>query len=206
MITVVVVDDHPIVSQGLAAVLQDHAELRVLGTAADAREALEAARRLHPDVMLIDLELGKDSGLTLLGALRQRAPQVRLLVYTAHDDDTRILAALDAGAGGYVLKGSPLAEIVMAVGRVYRGETHVDGRVAGRVLSHLRGRTKSDALSARQLEVLRLVATGLSNGQIAERTRISERTVKFHLNAVFNKLGAENRAQAVALAAQRGWL
>jgi DNA-binding NarL/FixJ family response regulator len=200
MIRIVIVDDHPIVSQGLAAVLVDHPRLEVVGTAAGLTEAVEVVSRTGPDVVLVDLDLGGDDGLDLLARL---PAQVGRLVFTAHDGEERVVAALDAGARGYVLKGSPLADIVAAVERVHRGETYLDARVAGRVLSRVRG---GRLLSARQAEVLRLVAEGLSNGQIASRTGLTERTVKFHVNAIFNKLGAENRAQAVALAAQRGLL
>lgn len=203
MIRVVVVDDHPVVSQGLAAVLQDHPSVQVVATASSDEEARDVVARWKPDVAVVDLTLGTQSAIELLRYFKQGG--VRTLVYTAHDSQGHVVGALDAGAGGYVLKGSPLADIVTAVERVHAGGTHLDPRVAGHVVSSLRG-GPGGALSARQSEVLKLIAEGLSTAQMAERTGLSERTVKFHVNGIFNKLGADNRAQAVAVAAQRGWL
>lgn len=202
MIRVLVIDDHPVVSQGLVAVLGDHEDLDVTATSGVAVEALAAVERLHPDVVLLDLELSDASGLDLLPRILGASPLSRVLIFTAYDSDERVFGALDAGAQGYLLKGTPVADVVAAIRGASRGAAHLDPRVATRVLSRMR----SPGLTARQREILRLVARGLSNRAIAEAVGLSERTVKFHLATAFNKLGAENRAQAVALAGERGLL
>jgi DNA-binding NarL/FixJ family response regulator len=202
-IRVLVVDDHPIVRQGLVTVLSDEADLEVVGEAGSGHDALARVLRVRPDVVLLDLELGDVDGVDLIAQLSADAA---VLVFTAYDTDERVLGAIRAGARGYLLKGASAEEIARAVRTLAGGGSYLEPRVASKVVAELHGGRRAAALSERELSVLRLVADGLPTKQIAQSLTISERTVKFHVNSIFHKLGAENRAQAVALAAQRGLL
>ena len=207
MIRVLVVDDHPIVRQGLAAVLDDEPDFQVVGTAASAEEALTLAGRLRPDVVLLDLELTGLGGLAAIPRLTDASPESRVLVFTAYDTDEHVFGAIRAGAKGYLLKGAPTAEIARGIRAVHGGGSHLEPRVAAKVLAEMSApRRGTDLLSEREREVLRLVAEGLSNKEIGRRLAISERTARFHVTSILNKLGASTRAQAVALATQRGLL
>lgn len=204
MIRIVVVDDHPVVREGLVASLEDEAEFQVVGAAGSAEDALPLVTAQRPDVVLLDLELPGVSGLEAITALVAASPSSRILVLTAYDTDERVLGALRAGAKGYLLKGASLEEIARAIRAVQAGESYLEPRIAAKVVAELGPHKRTAALSRREREVLRLVADGHSNKQIARSLGITERTVKFHVTSIFNKLGAENRAQAVARAAQRG--
>ena len=216
MIRVLVVDDHPVVSQGLVMVLGDQGDLVMVGTAASCAEAEVMVERHHPEVVLLDLELGPpagdfEDGVALIPRLLARRPAPAVLIFTAFGSDDRIFSSLEAGASGYLLKGASVAEIATAIRRVASGESYLEPKVASRVLSRMRAVLTAPAArgsepSERQRQVLRLVAEGMSNQQIGERLALSERTVKFHLTALFNKLNVDNRAQAVAVAGQQGWL
>ena len=207
MIRVIVVDDHPIVRQGLVSVLGDEDDLEVVGEASSGREAVALAARLQPDVMLLDLEMPDLDGVEAIPQLLAAKPGLGILVFTAYDTDERVLGAVRAGARGYLLKGASADEIARGIRTVYSGGSYLEPRVASKLLAEVSSpRTRGTGLSAREREVLRLVAEGLPTKQIALSLSISERTVKFHINSIFHKLGADNRAQAVALAAQRGLL
>ena len=206
MIRIVVVDDHPIVRQGLVATLDDEADFDVVGAASSAEEALTLVERYAPDVILLDLELQGMSGVEAIPRLRDASPSTRILVFTAYDTDERVLSAVRAGAGGYLLKGAAVAEITSAIRTVASGGTALAPSAAARVAAALRAPRGAGPLTAREREVLRLVAQGLPGKQIAGALGISERTVKFHTASLIRKLGADNRAQAVAVAAQRGLL
>ncbi len=188
---VVVVDDHPVVREGLIAALAR--EFEVVAAFASAEELLGA--RFLADVILLDLELPGMSGVEAIPRL-----ETPVLVLTAYASDEQIDAVLRAGARGYLLKGAALEEIGRAIRTVARGETYLDPRVASRVaaLAH------APRLSPRERDVLRLLVDGNSNKEIAATLKVTERTVKFHVTSIFNKLGAENRAQAVTIAHQRG--
>ncbi len=188
MTRVVIVDDHPVVREGLVAALRDD----VVGVFESADEALRA--RPDCDVVILDLDLPGISGLDAIAKFERP-----VLVLTAYANEDDIELALEAGARGYMLKGAPLDDIERAIAEIARGGTYLDPRVATRVMRRGRG----ERLTARERQVLRLVAAGKSNKEIAASLKISERTVKFHVTAIFNKLGAENRAQAVAIAAER---
>lgn len=207
MIRVLVVDDHPVVRQGLVAVLGDEPDLTVVGAAGSAHEAVAAAGRERPDVVLLDLELPAGDGAAAIPALRAASPGCEVLVFTAYATEERVLAALRAGARGYLLKGASTEEISRGIRIVHQGGSYLAPRIAGMVLAELGhpggGRER---LSPREREVLRLVAEGQSNKQIAQGLTVTERTVKFHVASLLRKLGADNRAQAVALASQRGLL
>ncbi|HEU4798047.1 MAG TPA: response regulator transcription factor [bacterium] len=206
MIRILVVDDHPVVREGLVASLEDDPEFQVLGAAGSAEEALPLVAAHHPDIILLDLELPGTGGLAAIPTLTAAHPESRILILTAYDTDERVLGAIRAGAKGYLLKGASLEEIARAIRAVHAGESYLEPRIASKVLAELGPGKRRTTLSPREREVLRLFADGHSNKQIARALGITERTVKFHVTSILNKLGAENRAQAVALAAQRGLL
>jgi DNA-binding NarL/FixJ family response regulator len=202
-----VVDDHPIVRQGLVSVLGDEDDLEVVGEASSGREAVALTTRLQPDVVLLDLEMPDVDGVEAIPQLLAAKPGLGVLVFTAYDTDERVLGAVRAGARGYLLKGASADEIARGIRTVHSGGSYLEPRVASKLLAEVTSpRIRGSGLSEREREVLRLVAEGLPTKQIARNLSISERTVKFHVNSIFHKLGADNRAQAVALAAQRGLL
>jgi DNA-binding NarL/FixJ family response regulator len=204
MIRILVIDDHPVVREGLVSSLEDDSEFEVVGAAGSLEEALPQVTARRPDVILLDLELPRVDGLSAIPILSGAHADARILILTAYDTDERVLGAIRSGARGYLLKGAPLSEIARAIRAVHAGETYLEPRIASKVVAELGPGRKSGALSRREREVLRLIADGQSNKQIAQSLGITERTVKFHVASVLNKLGAENRAQAVALAGQRG--
>ena len=202
-----VIDDHPIVRQGLVSVLGDEDDLEVVGEASSGREAVALTTRLQPDVVLLDLEMPDVDGVEAIPQLLAAKPGLGVLVFTAYDTDERVLGAVRAGARGYLLKGASADEIARGIRTVHSGGSYLEPRVASKLLAEVTSpRIRGSGLSEREREVLRLVAEGLPTKQIARSLSISERTVKFHVNSIFHKLGADNRAQAVALAAQRGLL
>ena len=209
MIRLLIVDDHPIVRSGLVAAMDGQSGIEVVGAAGSGSEALLMAARLLPCIILLDLEMPGAGGISVLPELLRAAPNTRVLVFTAYDSDELVHGALDAGAAGYLIKGAPIEEIVRALHAVRAGGAYLAARVAKRLFRTSDGSRfppASTVLSERETQVLRRVAEGLANKQIAAALHITERTVKFHLSSVFTKLGADNRAQAVALAVQRGFL
>jgi DNA-binding NarL/FixJ family response regulator len=204
MIRVFVVDDHPIVRQGLVTVLEDEPDFAVVGAAGSAEEAVAQVERLRPDVALLDLELAGEDGVAVIPRIAAASPKTRVLIFTAYDTDERVFGALEAGAKGYLLKGAPTEEIARAIRVVDAGGSHLAPRVAARLVAAVRTTRRGDgSLSAREDEVLRLIAVGLANKEIGRALSISERTVRFHVTSIFAKLGATSRTQAVALAIQR---
>jgi len=204
MIRVAIADDHPIVREGLTAVLSDETDFVLVGSAASAEALVELCSRARPDVALVDLELPAMGGIDAIVRLQRGSPATRVIVFTAYDTPERVDAALGAGAKGYLLKGAPSSELVKAIRDVTAGGSALDPRVAARVLARLGQRRDRLSLSPRERDVLRMIGEGLSNKQIAKRLSITERTVKYHVASLLNKLGAENRAQAIAIAAQKG--
>ena len=206
MIRIVVVDDHPIVRQGLVSALDDEPDFETVGSAGSAEGGLRLVERLQPDVTLLDLELPDMSGLDAIIQLRAVCPGAGVLIFTAYDTDERVLAAIRAGAKGYLLKGASITDIASAIRTVAAGGTALAPSVATKLADIVRRPRGAGPLTAREREVLRLIAQGLPGKQIAAALSITERTVKFHTASVIRKLGADNRAQAVAVAAQRGLL
>jgi DNA-binding NarL/FixJ family response regulator len=205
MIRVLIVEDHPIVREGVTAVLRPERDIQVIGSAESVRDGLKLVAQMRPDVVLLDLKLPDVSAAD--SVQRFSATGSGVVIFTAHDDDDDVFGAIRSGAKGYLLKGSPAAEVARAIRQVHAGESYLSPRIAAKLVQGVaQPRTRAGRLSAREREVLRLVAAGLSNRQIAGMLSIAERTVKFHLTALFNKLGADNRAQAVAIAADRGLL
>lgn len=208
MIRLLVVDDHPIVLEGLVTVLQDEPDFEVAGAASSGEEAIALAQLVAPDVIVLDLELGGPGGAAAIPELIRAGSGVRVLVFTAYSTDEQVLGALHAGARGYLLKGAGKAEIAAAIRAVHAGAAHLDPRVAPRILARCGGAHAASGphLSPREREVLRFVGEGCANKQIARALGIAERTVKFHVTSILKKLEAGNRAQAVAIALQSGLL
>jgi DNA-binding NarL/FixJ family response regulator len=206
MIRIAVVDDHPIVRQGLVSALDDENDFEVVASAGDAGEALALVRRYQPDVMLLDLELPDRNGVLAIPDLLEAGRDLKVLVFTAYDTDERVLRAIEAGAKGYLLKGATINELALAIRAVAAGESALAPRVAAKLVSAMRSPRDGGQLTARERQVLNLISQGLASKQIALSLGISERTVKFHTTSLLRKLDADNRAQAVAVAAQRGLL
>lgn len=208
LIRILVADDHPIVRDGLVAVLSTQPDFEVVGEAADGRQVVEQALAFQPDVILLDLEMPEVDGVQALEQLRKLGQSVRAVVFTAFDTDERILSALRAGAKGYLLKGAPREELFNAVRVVHAGGSLLQPVVASRLLERFSEAVPlmaaPEQLTPRELEVLVWVAQGHPNKEIAERLAISQRTVKFHVSSIMGKLGAANRTEAVALAVQHG--
>ncbi|WP_433720120.1 response regulator [Actinoplanes sp. CA-051413] len=205
MIGLLIVDDHPVVRDGLRGMFAGDERFRVLGEAADGNEALAVARAVQPDVVLMDLRMPGMDGVTAIRALREQGVPARVLVLTTYDTDSDVLPAIKAGATGYLLKDVPREELFRAVSAAYRGESVLSPAVAGRLMGELRSPAREE-LSQRELEVLGLIAQGCSNRETASRLFISEATVKTHLLHAYAKLGVRDRAAAVAAAYARGLL
>ncbi len=218
MIRILLADDHPIVREGLRAVLETQPDFEVIAEAASGDEALRLALTTMPDILLLDLEMPVMDGVEATRRLRQQRPDARVIVFTAFDNDERIIHAVQAGANGYLLKGAPRDEIFRAIRVTMEGGSLLQPVVASKLLRHVgtqqpaSGSAQSpnhqmlpfEQLTERELEVLNLLAQGMPNKEIAAQLVISERTAKFHVSSIMGKLGATNRTEAVSLAAQRG--
>ena len=199
-IKILIVDDHHIVRQGLAALLKTVPGFDVLAEAVDGEQAVELHRKHHPDVTLMDLRLPRMNGVEAITRIREGNPQARIVVLTTYDGDEDIYRALQAGAKGYLLKGMDLAELSEAIRTVHAGKTRIPPRVAEKLAERMSG----SSLTARELEVLQLIVAGKSNREIGTALFISEATVKTHVNSLLSKLGVEDRTQAATTALQRG--
>ncbi|MEU4390561.1 response regulator transcription factor [Kribbella sp. NPDC023855] len=203
MIRLLIVDDHPIVRDGLHGIFAGDDSFEVVGEAADGPEALVVAVRTRPDVVLMDLRMPKMNGAEVIRRLREQTPGVQVLVLTTFDDDADVLPAMKEGAIGYLLKDTPRAELRNAVLAAARGETVLSSTVAGILTAP---QQQQQRLSDRELEVLGLVARGATNRDVATKLFITEATVKTHLLHVFAKLEVNDRAAAVAVAYETGLL
>jgi DNA-binding NarL/FixJ family response regulator len=213
-IRVAVADDHPVVREGLVAMLETQPDFEVVGQAGSGPDALDLVATHDPDVLLLDLEMPGLDGVDVLRRLRERQARTGVIAFTVFDTDERIISAVEAGAAGYLLKGAPRADIFAAVRVVAAGGSLLAPVAASTVLGRVRGEPRADAgaspsstapaLTPRERAVLEQLARGLGNKQIAAALGISERTVKFHVSAVFTKLDATNRTEAVLHAAQAG--
>lgn len=202
MIRVVLVDDHPVVRAGVRALLEGQPDIEVVGEAAAAAEAEQVAREARPDVVLMDLSLGSGPGGAAATAAIQALPEPpQVLVLTTYDTEADILEAIDAGAAGYLLKDAPADELFRAVRATARGETVLSPSVASRLVR--RASSPLPSLTEREVEILRLLATGKGNRELARELLVSEATVKSHLSHIYTKLGVDTRAGAVAAAIER---
>jgi DNA-binding NarL/FixJ family response regulator len=201
-ITVLVADDHPVVREGIVAMVEQQPDLRVVAECADGRDALAAWREHRPQVTLLDLETGAHGGIETLLAIRREDPTARVLVLTTYDLEEDIFRCVQAGACAYLLKDIPRRELLDAIRRVRRGEKVFPAVVAAKLAERLGG----EQPTARELDVLRLLAEGLANKQIAHQLGVAEATVKTHVNGLMQKLGAASRTEAVTRAQAKGWL
>ena len=204
-IRVVVADDHPIVRQGVVALLEAEPDIEVVADVADGRAAISAVLAEEPDVVLMDLRMPQLDGVDATRAIRERRPAVAVLVLTTYDTDEAIVRAVEAGAAGYMLKDSPTEDLVDAVRRAADGESVLAPPITKRLVNRMH-KVSPDALTAREIDVLREVANGNTNAEVAERLHISEATVKTHLIHIYDKLSVSDRAAAVARAYERGVL
>jgi len=209
MIRLLIADDHPVVRAGLAGMLSDEPGFEVVAEASDGGEAVRLAAATRPDVVLMDLRMPVVDGVAATARIaggEAGDPPPRVLILTTYETDDQILAAIEAGASGYLLKAAPQAEIVAGIRSVAAGQSALSPQVAVRLVERMRRPEASVVLTARETDVLRLVATGHSNKQVATALGIGESTVKTHLLKVFEKLGVADRTRAVTLAMERGLL
>ena len=210
LIRILIADDHPVVRDGLAMMLGTQPDFAVVGQAASGRQALQMAQVLRPDVICLDLEMPDLDGVQVLETLQHSDLEARVIVFTAYDDDERILSAVRLGARGYLLKGSPREELFRAIRVVYQGGSLLEPLVVTRLMDRLAQDANpsesmpSEALTEREMEVLALMAQGRTNREIASELFVTERTVKFHVSSILSKLNASNRTEAVSIAAQEG--
>ena len=199
-IRVMSVDDHPLMQQGIAAMVNDQADMEVVGLATRVAEAVEMFEQCRPDVVLMDMRLGDGSGVEAMERIIGSNPDARIVIRTMKDGDVEIRRALKAGAKGYILKTMPPKELLQVIRKVHAGGKHIPPEVALQLAEYF----AEDEPTVREIEVLRLAAEGLRNRQIAERLFISEETVKVHMKRLMDKLGASDRTQAVSIAIKRG--
>lgn len=209
-ISILIADDHPVVQDGLQAVLSTQADFEIVGVAETGIEVLRMVAAKEPDVVLLDLEMPEMDGLEVLEKLRVDHPKVKAIVFTAFDTDERIVGAVKAGAKGYLLKGAPSQELFEAIRTVSTGGTLLQPVVASKLIEHVSGENQQGRqggrtqLTERERQVLEQLAQGKTNKEIALELVITERTVKFHVSSIFTKLGVGNRTEAVTLAARQG--
>jgi DNA-binding NarL/FixJ family response regulator len=201
-IRILTVDDHPLILEGIANVLQRQPDMEVVGEATDGYQAIEAFAKHRPDVMLIDLQMPGMNGIDTILAILEKFPNARCVVLTTYAGDVQATRALKAGAKGYLLKSMLRKDLVDTIRIVHSGKSRIPAEIATELASHL----GSDALSAREIEVLRMVGEGCSNKIVADHLKISEDTVKGHMRNILSKLNANDRTHAVMIAVKRGFL
>lgn len=208
-IKIIVADDHPIVRDGLVTILGTQADFEVIAEAHNGKELIAKAQQFLPDVILTDLEMPELDGVEAIRAIRASLPDMNFIVFTAFDTDERIVSAVQAGAKGYLLKGSPRDEVFKAIRVVSSGGSLLEPTVATKLLQHMSGNSSAqdtlvESLTEREMEVLEHLGMGMTNKEIGGELFITERTVKFYVSAILGKLSASNRTEAVAIAVQRG--
>lgn len=209
VIRVFLADDHAVVRRGLEALIETQVDMVVVGTAVDGEEAVQQVDRLLPDVILLDIQMPRKNGVTAIGDIKTTHPDARILVLTSFGDDDTVFAAIKAGAMGYLLKDSSPQELMQAIRHVYNGRASLHPDIALRVIQELNKPPThlpltDDPLTEREVEVLKLVARGLSNQEIADQLVVSERTVRTHLSNILGKLHLANRTQAALYALRQG--
>jgi DNA-binding NarL/FixJ family response regulator len=214
VIRILLCDDQDIVTEGMGVILRSIRDFQVVGVAHDGAQAIELCQQLQPDLVLMDLRMPIMNGIQATRKLRQQFPQVKVLVLTTYDDDEWVFDAIRAGAAGYLLKDTPREQIVAAIRGTVAGATHIDPQVAGKLLAHIAqppgftpaASTLTADLSDRELEILKLIAAGLNNGEIAERLHLSKGTVQNYVSGLFVKLDVTDRTQAAVIALRHGLL
>jgi DNA-binding NarL/FixJ family response regulator len=201
-IRIMTVDDHPLILEGIASVLQRQPDMELVGEASDGYQAIEAFGKLRPDVSLIDLQMPGMNGIDTIIAILEKWPGARCIVLTTYAGDVQATRALKAGAKGYLLKSMLRKDLVDTIRTVHSGKSRIPAEIATELASHL----TSDALSAREIEVLRMVGEGCSNKIVADHLKISEDTVKGHMRSILSKLNANDRTHAVMIAVKRGFI
>jgi DNA-binding NarL/FixJ family response regulator len=211
MIRVLICDDQWIVCEGLEAILSSDQEIKVVGTANNGFQALERIAEIEPDVVLMDLKMPGMNGIQATQKIKARYPQIQVLVLTTYDADEWVLDAVRSGAAGYLLKGTPRESLIEAIKGTAKGRTHVDPAIAGKLFDQIAQRRVPpddtiilQALSERELDVLRLLARGLSNAEIADHLYLSQGTVRNYVSAILAKLDVADRTQAAVLALRYG--
>ncbi len=199
-IRVFCVDDHPLLREGIAAIINNQSDMSLMAEASNGREAIQKYREHQPDITLMDLRLPDMSGIDSMIAIRSEFPEARIIMLTTFDGDVEIQRSLEAGARGYLLKSMPPKDLVEAIRQVHSGKKRIPPELAAQLAEHL----GDEALTEREVEVLRHVAGGNRNRDIVDRLFISEETVKVHIKHIMEKLGAVDRTQAVAIAVRRG--
>jgi NarL family two-component system response regulator LiaR len=207
-IRVLIVDDHDIVREGQRALINTEPGMEVIGEARNGIEAVELAEKLQPDVILLDLHMPKKDGIAASEEIKKGNPEARILVLTSFAEDDRVFAAIKAGAMGYLLKDSSPHKILKSIREVFQGTTSIEPRIAKKLMREIHRSSDSppteEPLTIREMEVIRLIAEGLSNQEIAERLVISERTVRTHVTNILGKLHLANRTQAALYALREG--
>lgn len=209
-IRIIVADDHPVVREGLVAILTTQPDFEVVAEADNGDTLIAKSRQFEPDVILTDLEMPGTDGVEAIRVIRSHLPDIAFIAFTAFDTDERIVGAVQAGAKGYLLKGSPRDEVFKAIRVVSKGGSLLEPTVASKLLQHMSGggadpqQDMPEPLTEREMEVLELLGTGMTNKEIGGQLFITERTVKFYVSAILGKLGASNRTEAVTIAVQRG--
>ena len=208
-LTILIADDHPLVREALHQALDGERDMEVVAEAGDGAEAVKLASELKPDVAVMDIVMPKLNGIEATRKIKEITPQIAILILTAYDDDEYVLGLLDAGAAGYLLKSARGCDLAGAIRAVKSGESVLHPKIIAKLLKRamtapVKERKASDLLSERELEVLRLVALGMSNKEIAEKLFLSQRTVKAHLTNIFNKLNVASRSEAIVKGLQWG--
>lgn len=211
-IRVILADDHAVVRQGIRRFLEEDAAIDVVAEASDGAEAVRLVEEHRPDVAVLDIRMPEVTGVEATRRIKARFPDTHVLVLTAYDDDPYVFALLEAGADGYVLKSASADQLVDAVHTVYSGESALSPEVASKVVQQATGRRPASAadqiepLTPREIDVLRLVAKGMTNREVGQELGISHRTVQGHLASIYDKLDANSRTEAVTEALKRGWI
>lgn len=200
LIRILTVDDHPLLRKGIAALVNAEPDLKLVAEASNGKEAIDAFRSHQPDVTLMDLQMPEVDGLEAIHRIRGEFPEARIIVLTTYTGDVQVLRALKAGARAYILKGHVHKELLDTIRAVHAGQKRIPPEIAAELADH----ATDDALTEREIDVVRLIATGNSNKQIADQLSIGEATVKSHVTNILSKLGANDRAHAVTIGLKRG--